>query len=526
MKNYKLEDYILNYIEDEYAMNVLYYSIKDSLIKNDCSFRNVLALHIDGRFYGDAINLSWIHPLQTPIDSIAFTLSFRLVMLNHDYLELFEDSGTILMRHSDVDYQWIENTILVLSNWQDEEVRILFKMMKDCYIDNEVSADDKNKLNKLTVKPDYRGEKEYYQSIAGEKEFNSYHVIGNKAYLESEFERFVVKKNKRYVGNTAFAYCNNLHTIVFEDKVFFGIFPIIECPKLQQIVVPEHLLSYYKENLPYYKDLITTQEREITTADPEPTAVINETKTTDDDDLDIEIVEVGIPTADSYIEVDVQGEHKQPSTPSNKDVIDEGIDVKKIKEIYDKKATTYKYFWFMAIITLAKEKKQLMLSYQDILIRMVVLAWPIIFEYEIDFGKQDKLKDYLNEIVKKTSLIKTASNGVVNRYLKQHYTSQGIDKILTPLLKNVPYRFLSPWIKFVSNEDVIEKSNARNFNGPYALMPKDILLDEDWWEYIEEHFEGLSNFSLQSFISYIKQYNGGLKLIKLKTVGWDLSEVS
>lgn len=127
-----------------------------------------------------------------------------------------------------------------------------------------------------------------------------------------------------------------------------------------------------------------------------------------------------------------------------------------------------------------------------------------------------KKKIIIFAIFKKTSLIPAASPKVVESYMRQHYEGQGLSKILAPLMKNVPYRFLSPWIKFSTTEDVVAKSNAKGYNGLYAINKDGILLDEDWWEYIEENYDKIYSFALNSFVEYVSQYNNPMKLIKLK----------
>lgn len=159
------------------------------------------------------------------------------------------------------------------------------------------------------------------------------------------------------------------------------------------------MLSYYKENLSYYKEIISDNE------DSKP----------------------------------VQMEEKIEAPILAKVEKRESIDTNMIQTVFDKKASSYKYFWLMAILSLAKEKEILSLSFQDITIRMAAMAWPIVYEDEIDLGSRDMMKNYLDEVVKKTTLIKAASSNVVDKYLSQHYTSQGVNKILSPLMKNVPY---------------------------------------------------------------------------------------
>ena len=205
---------------------------------------------------------------------------------------------------------------------------------------------------------------------------------------------------------------------------------------------------------------------------------------------------------------------KQPSVP---------IDPNKLDIIFEKKSTSYKYFWFMAIISLAKEKKSLTISYKDIVIRMAAMAWPIVFEYEIDLGNGDMIPKYLREIVKKTTLSEQFPSKVVEAYMSVYYESEGIDKILEPLLKNVPYRFLSPWIRYTSDEDVIEKSNSGNYACLYALREDCLILNEEWWNYIKTRYTKICNSSERSFVTYIqprnKQHN---KLTKFMSKGWSL----
>lgn len=197
----------------------------------------------------------------------------------------------------------------------------------------------------------------------------------------------------------------------------------------------------------------------------------------------------------------------------------DNIETKKLKLIYENKATSYKYFWFLAIISLAKKRDSLSISYKDILIRMVALAWPIVMEHGIDLGKKDLIKKYLQEIDKKERFAKGVPFKVVEYHLRLHYSLYRYENILSPLLLNVPYRFLSPWIKFTSNEDVVKKTRHEDFDGLYALYPDRIIINDKWWKYIQSHYKELCDFSFNSFMEYVKQYNSVFRLLKLKSTG-------
>lgn len=202
------------------------------------------------------------------------------------------------------------------------------------------------------------------------------------------------------------------------------------------------------------------------------------------------------------------------------------LDLNKLNSVFDKKVTSYKYFWFIAIISIAKEKGILSISFDDIVIRMASIAWPIAMGDGIDFGERDMLSKMLKDIQKKTYLIKAASSKVVESSLYDYYKILGIDKILVQLLTNVPYRFLSPWIKFTSNEEVSQLSNKDTFEGLYSINAYGIILKSKWWEYIEAHYNELCIFTLNSFIVYLKQYNSNLKLLRFIKEGWNLDKIS
>lgn len=196
------------------------------------------------------------------------------------------------------------------------------------------------------------------------------------------------------------------------------------------------------------------------------------------------------------------------------------VDIKKLATIFDNRVTSYKYFWFTAIISLAIEHKEQSILFDKIVVRMAAMAWPIVLGDSIELGEKDLMYKYLNEIQKKSYVFKKdASSRQVESSLTLYYDTMDIKTILRPLLNNVPYRLLSPWIKFTSNEDVVKKTRHEDYDGLYALYPDRIILNDKWWVYIQSHYEELCDFSFNSFIEYAKQYNSVFRLLKLKRTG-------
>lgn len=524
--NNRLYKLIKKNITDSYFLEVLYYHIRKALIMKEFNLSEVETLRISGKYLGYDLAVNLDGNFNNVIRSLNIALSLRAFILDSSYMKTVYDDK-LLFGTIDSNFLSWESHRAIMELMNDEEFSNIYQMIIE-YKDNwKISQDLKDAFNDKTIDPGYHHLKDFCEKLAGREDYHGETVIKNNFFLCDKMEEFVVSKIVDYIGNTAFAYCANLKKITFEDKVLFGKFPIIECEKLRKIVVPTDLIDYYKNQLPYYEGIIKDNdsiEEEDVVPDTKEESIADSQEEISPQSMDknseIEYVYVDIPSAEPYteVEVPVQEEHN----PVAEDEERMPIDIKKLQTVFDKVASSYKFFWMMAIISLAKEKHHLTLSFDDITIRMAAMAWPIVFEDDIDLGNSDIMKSYLEGVVKNTKLIKGATSNVVENYLKQHYFSQGVDKILSPLMKNVPYRFLSPWIKYTTDAEVIEKSCAKSFNGLYAIHSNHIVLDEEWWDYIDAHYLEICDFSMRSFIAYAKKYNNDIKLVKLMTTGWQL----
>lgn len=502
-------------LTDEYFMKVLYYHVRMALIKVDYNLGNLDAFNISGKYLGEdqAIELNRLY--NNVLRSLNLVLSLRALMLNPQYLK-YAYEGRFFFDTFDKKYLPLESHRIIMECIEDEDFSIIYNMIIDYLDSRKISEELKARFEENTVSPERLNLEVFCKKLAGRADYHGRTVIKNRAFLFNDFEQYVIEKYVDYVGDTAFAYCENLKKLEFKGKVLFGYFPIIECFNLRQIIVPAEYIDYYKQELPYYKDIITDHELEIIEEPP----VVEAQPVEQVDVAEVEDVYVEVPSADSYIDVEEGPEVEVEEVAEEKPESEPEADFSTIKTIFDKKASSYKYFWFLAIITLAKEHDVLALTYMGIVTRMAAMAWPLVFEDEINLGKTDLMESYLTSVQKNTKLIPAATSNVVENYIKMHYESQGINRLLAPLLKNVPYRFLSPWVKYTTDAEVIAESKRRDFTGMYALEDDCVVLNEDWWDYIQEHYDELCSFATQSFLDYVKQYNDAMKLLKFRTTGF------
>lgn len=219
------------------------------------------------------------------------------------------------------------------------------------------------------------------------------------------------------------------------------------------------------------------------------------------------------PKVENNIKPDFEQDNKKED--DNYRIDNSPIDLDKLKHVFDQKVTTYKYFWFLSIISIAKERYSLIITFKDIVIRMAALAWPLVMKEDISFGPRDMMRRYLKEIQELINVRDNLTTRELDNLFFRYYIQKNLESTLSPLLKNVPFRFLSPWIKYESDEDVMNKSQARQFKGLYSLYSDRIILNKYWWDYIKENFDLLYDFAVNSLKDYLKQYNNESKITKL-----------
>jgi hypothetical protein len=112
--------------------------------------------------------------------------------------------------------------------------------------------------------------------------------------------------------------------------------------------------------------------------------------------------------------------------------------------------------------------------------------------------------------------------------INTNFASLELNSKLNSLLKNVPYRFLSPWIAFTSNDEVKNKSRDSESRCPYKLYDDCITITKLWRETLISNYnviELLAEYGLEDFLGinqdfkdkndfYNKRFTSLNKLVK------------
>ena len=260
-----IKKYIEKYIDDPYAMEVLYYHVRKVVTHTKFGNNNADGFNIDGRFLGKDIELDLPKGKKSLYENIGFVLSVRALIIKPQWLSECTDNYLLFPLVSHYSLSWLSHR--VINDCMDDEIfRGIFNVLMEAVSNDVLSEETKQAFKDNTRRPEYRNISTYYNNIDKSDSDNYNRTIKPCYYLLNDrIEDYIVRETVEYIGDTAFAYCPNLKSITFlRRNTLFGKFPIIECPKLEKIVVPTDSVEYYKKELPYYSDIIISEEANLT----------------------------------------------------------------------------------------------------------------------------------------------------------------------------------------------------------------------------------------------------------------------
>jgi len=190
--------------------------------------------------------------------------------------------------------------------------------------------------------------------------------------------------------------------------------------------------------------------------------------------------------------------------------------------IFSKTSATYKFFWFVSIMQIHAKSDYPRISVWDIVIRMVANAWYPIHYFRLSFGKNDSLFDIVMELQRITQIPIDANAETIISGLTERIEDRRIRGQLNTLTQNVPYRFLSPWVKYTWDEDVIRRSQMLENGCLYSLHKNGadfyIILNPAWDTYLHAHYNILMDFAYWNLTMFLQVRNPNVPAIPNKLI--------
>ena len=182
-------------------------------------------------------------------------------------------------------------------------------------------------------------------------------------------------------------------------------------------------------------------------------------------------------------------------------------DIQKLKRVFEKKQTSYTFFWLLSLLHIYKETNSTWIKAEDVLIRMLAEAWKYVSIEGVQFRSIDKIPGMLKFVQNLFYFDINVNEKILCDRITKCMNYEEFC-LLFSVLREVPYRFLSPWIPFKSCYDVEEKSVLSETKCLYRFSETYwyVIVNEIWKEYLLENYDELILFSEMSLKTHLKIY--------------------
>jgi len=197
---------------------------------------------------------------------------------------------------------------------------------------------------------------------------------------------------------------------------------------------------------------------------------------------------------------------------------DTNTETKEIAQIFNNTVATYKYYWFVSILDIVVKEQRRQLSFWEIIVGMVVEAWYPIHYFRLSFGKSDSLYNQIIEIQKELNIPIDAKKSHIKSQINKHIDSPKIKNLLRVFALNVPYRFLSPWIKYTSDTEVVSLSQSFTNNCIYSIKGETIEINPNWEKYLNANYLVLRDFTFWNLTTFLQKRNPNVPDVPSKLV--------
>ena len=198
--------------------------------------------------------------------------------------------------------------------------------------------------------------------------------------------------------------------------------------------------------------------------------------------------------------------------------IDKNIDTKLLAQIYNNTTATYKYYWFASILDIVVKERCCQISFWEVIVGMIAEAWYPIHYFRLSFGKSDSLYNQIIELQKELNIPIDANKNEIKDIIFNNLNMPNIRDLLKVFTLNVPYRFLSPWIHYKTDNQVVELSQSYSNNCIYSIKEDTIEINPQWEQYLNDNYLILRDFTFWNLTIFLQKRNPNVPDISSKIV--------
>ncbi len=199
---------------------------------------------------------------------------------------------------------------------------------------------------------------------------------------------------------------------------------------------------------------------------------------------------------------------------------DNNLDTRLLGQIYNNTVATYKFYWFASILDFVVKEQRQQISVWEIIVGMITEAWYPIHYFRLSFGKSDSLFDRAITIQRELQIPIDINKNELKTLLLSRLEVEDRDfiRIIRVFKQNVPYWFLSPWIKSYDPREVMFLSQSFTNDCPYAIKGETIEINPNWKKYFNDNYLILKDFTFWNLTVFLQKRNPNVPDVPSKLV--------
>jgi len=197
------------------------------------------------------------------------------------------------------------------------------------------------------------------------------------------------------------------------------------------------------------------------------------------------------------------------------------LSIDKLASVFNDTTNSYKYYWFLAFLECIKEGKNQVIEIENLVIKMISMAWFPINYYRLSLGKQDQLAHKIKDLKNLYNFPQDIKKKDLEIQISNRRQDKEVQEILKMIAKYVPFRFIRPFFAeatkgLIDNEvnGLVGKFAKDTANEPekasfyyFSDNQKNIIVNSFWLAYLENHLFILEGFCKYHLILYLQKNN-------------------
>lgn len=194
------------------------------------------------------------------------------------------------------------------------------------------------------------------------------------------------------------------------------------------------------------------------------------------------------------------------------------LTISALSSVFNNTTATYKFYWFVSLMDIIVKERKTKVSFWEIIAGMIAESWYPIHYFRLSFGKSDSI--YLQSLAlqEELNIPIDASKAQIKKLLLDNLNQGNVKSLLKVFTLNVPYRFLSPWIKYTSDKDVVAQSQQFENDCLYSINGDEIDVNPIWLEYLYEHYSILRDFAFWNLTEFLQKRNPNVPDVPSKLI--------